>query len=351
MHWRSYWVSALRSGRASASRRRLASRYQRSAVRSAPLCLRVRRCWRQVASLTAAILLLPTGVNVQGQGAPPVFSVGSELVVLHVTVKDRRGAYVSGLPQEAFSVVEDGRAQTVRFFTDSDTPVTVGVLVDSSASMHANRGLVIAGATSFAEASNPGDEIFALAFNDDVHPVLSPNAPFTDDSAVLHAGLERSVTARGRTALYDAIVAGLRYLARGTAERKVLVLLSDGGDNASRVTSDDAVRQAQASNAVIYTIALVVPGSRDANPALLRELAQASGGESFRPRAPREITEALNQIAHHVHHTYTVGYTSTNPAHDGAFRRVRVVVTAPPGRPLVVRSRAGYVAGTTRDEP
>jgi len=306
--------------------------------------------WHHVAVVTAAILLLPTGVNVQGQ-EPPVFSADSELVVLHVTVKDRRGAYVSGLPQEAFSVVEDGLAQTVRFFTDTDTPVTVGLLVDSSASMHPNRRLVISGAASFAEASSPRDEIFALAFNEDVYPVLPPTAPFTNDSTVLRAALEHHVSARGRTALYDAITTGVDYLSRGTRERKVLVVLSDGGDNASHATQEASVRRALASNAVIYTIALIIPGVGDANPTLLKELAQASGGESFRPDGPSEISGALGQIARDIRHTYTIGYTSTNTAHDGAFRRVRVVVTAPPGRRLVVRSRAGYLAGTTKVEP
>jgi Ca-activated chloride channel homolog len=308
--------------------------------------------WHHITVVTAAILLLPNGVNVQGQ-EPPVFSADSELVVLHVTVKDQRGAYVSGLPQEAFSVVEDGRAQTVRFFTDTDTPVTVGLLVDSSASMHPIRRVVISGATSFAEASSPQDEIFALAFNEDVYPVLPPSAPFTNDSTVLRAALEHYVSARGRTALYEAISTGIDYLSRGTRERKVLVVLSDGGDNASQVTQEVSVRRALASNAVIYTIALVIPGGRDANPTLLKELAQASGGESFRPDtdAPQQIAEVLGQIARDIRHTYTIGYTSTNTARDGAFRGVRVVVRAPPGRRLVVRSRAGYLAGTTKVEP
>jgi VWFA-related protein len=217
--------------------------------------------------------------------------------------------------------------------------------------MHPSRRVVIAGATAFAEVSHPGDEIFALAFNERVYPALPPGAPFTSDSTVLRAALERSVAARGRTALYDAISAGLDYLSRGSRERKVLVVLSDGGDNASRATREDAGRKAQRSNAVIHTIALVAPGARDANPKLLEDLAQASGGESFRPDAPREIAEALGQIAREIRHTYTVGYTSTNTARDGAFRRVHVVVTAPPGRRLVVRTRAGYVAGTAKVEP
>ena len=125
------------------------------------------------------------------------------------------------------------------------------------------------------------------------------------------------------------------------------MLLSDGGDNASRTTKEEALHNAQASNAVIYTIGLIEPGSRDANPKLLKELSQESGGEAFRPEDAEGISKALGQIARDMRHTYTIGYTSTNPARDGAFRSVRVIVTAPPGRPLVVRSRTGYRAGTS----
>jgi VWFA-related protein len=266
-------------------------------------------------------------------------------VVLHVTVRDRKGAYVSGLNQEAFNVIEDGRAQTVRLFTDTDTPATIGLLIDSSGSMFQHRELTIAGVAAFADASNDQDEIFALAFNERVSAVLPPGAPFTRDSRVLRGALQHGITSRGRTALYDAISDGVDYLARGSQDRKVLVVLSDGGDNASRTKMNEAVQKAQASNAVIYTIALIDEGSRDANPRLLKELSLASGGESFRPRNSEGIVKALNHIAGDIRHTYTIGYTSTNTARDGSFRGVRVVVTAPPGRPLVVRSRTGYRAG------
>ena len=293
------------------------------------------------------MVLLTATLWAQQEGLP-VFSADSELVVLQVTVTDRRGAHVGGLTQDTFGVIEDGVPQSVRFFADADTPVTVGLLVDSSGSMLANRRLVIAGATSFADASHPRDEIFALAFNELVRPALPPAEPFTSDGAVLRAALERAIAARGRTALYDAIVAGVDYLGRGTRQRKVLVVLSDGADNASRATREAAVRKAQASNAAIYTIALVDPADRDANPRLLKELAQESGGESFQPDDPGEIAEAFDRIAMDIRRTYTLGYIPSNTAHDGAFRRIRVVVTAPPGRPLVVRTRTGYIAGSMR---
>ena len=296
--------------------------------------------------LLPAMVLLTASVWAQ-QEALPVFSVDSELVVLQVTVTDRHGAHVGGLTQDAFAVIEDGVPQSVRFFADADMPVTVGLLVDSSGSMFANRRLVIAGAASFADASHPRDEIFALAFNEQVRPALPAADPFTSDSAVLRAALERAIAARGRTALYDAIVAGVDYLGRGTRQRKVLVVLSDGADNASRTAREAALRKAQASNAAIYTIALVDPAARDANPRLLRDLARESGGESFQPDDPVDIAKAFDRIARDIRHTYTLGYIPSNTAHDGAFRRVRVVVTAPPGRPLVVRTRTGYVAGSS----
>jgi VWFA-related protein len=296
--------------------------------------------------VAAALLWLPPATTLHGQHTP-TFSAGAELVVLHVTVKDRKGAYVGGLRPEAFSVIEDGRPQTVRLFTDTDTPATIGLLIDSSGSMYQHMPITIAGATAFASASHPQDELFALAFNDFVTAVLPADSPFTSDGRILRSALERNVSSRGRTALYDAIASGVDYLARGIRERKVLVLLSDGGDNASRTTKDDAVHKAQTSNAVIYTIALVEHGSRDANPQLLKELALASGGETYRPDDAAEITDVLGTIARDIRHTYTIGYVPTNTARDGAYRSVRVVVTAPPGRPLVVRSRTGYRAGTS----
>lgn len=294
--------------------------------------------------LAAASLPLLRPAPLRGQETP-VFSAHSELVVLHVTVRDRKNAYVGDLSQDAFAVVEDGQAQSVKLFSDTDTPVTVGLLVDGSASMFGNRSLAVAGAAEFVNASGKDDELFALAFNEIVTPALPPHMPFTRDSEVLREGLERTIIARGRTALYDAISAGVDYLARGSRERKALVVLSDGGDNASRTSRERAVRKALESNAVVYTIALIEPGMRGTNPRLLEELSESTGGRSFRPSRAKDLPGILRDIALEIRNTYTIGYTSTNTARDGSFRRVRVVVTAPPGRPVVVRSRTGYVAG------
>ncbi len=278
-------------------------------------------------------------------GRQPLFSTRSDLVVLHVSVKDKKGGYVSGLTQEAFSVFEDQRAQPIRFFLSQDAPVTVGLLLDSSGSMRPNRPLVIAAAAAFAETSNPQDEIFALGFNDDVSAVLPGTEPFTGEAETLRRALANSIVMRGRTALFDALSAGLDYLARGTHERKVLLVVSDGGDNASRASASEILRRTQASNVVVYTVGLVDELERDANPKILKQLARATGGEAFEPHNVQDVTEVLRHVARDVRHSYTLGYVPTNPEHDGAFRGIRVVVRPPGKGGVVVRTRAGYLAG------
>jgi VWFA-related protein len=275
--------------------------------------------------------------------ARPLFSARSELVVLHVMVKDRKGAYVTGLGSDAFTILEDGRQQTIHFFAKEDAPVTVGLVIDSSGSMFTARDRVIAAAGSFADTSNPADEIFALVFNENVRAALPPDAPFTWESFTLSAALADAISARGRTAMYDAVMAGLEYASHGSREGKVLVVVSDGGDNASAATFDQVLRHTQASNTVIYTIGLIDPLERDANPKRLRQLAEASGGEAFLPDNVDEVADVLRHIARDIRNMYTLGYVPAGAVRDGQFRRVRVVVKAPGRGSLLVRTRQGYV--------
>ena len=297
------------------------------------------------------IVLAATTVAAQ-QGRPgaqlpdaqaPVFSSRAELVVVHVTVTDRRGAYVTALPREAFRISEDGAPQRMDFFSGEDSPVTVGFLVDSSGSMREGRDRVIAAATAFAEASNSHDEIFAIAFNEYVRPALPPSMPFTSDAGVFRLALAGAMGAQGRTAMYDAISNGLSYIAKGHHPRRVLVVVGDGGDNASTKTFDHVLKEAQASNAAIYTVGIIDPLERDANPRLLRRLADATGGASFFPRGVDDVDDVLKKIADDIRHSYTLGYVSTHSARDGDFRRIRVVVND--RRSLRVRARDGYRAG------
>jgi Ca-activated chloride channel family protein len=203
---------------------------------------------------------------------------------------------------------------------------------------------VITAAAVFAEGSNPDDELFALTFNETVHSAFPNTSPFTGDPVQLRDAVTRIFTASGRTALFDAIAAGVEYLGHGHHERKVLVVVSDGGDNASHATFDQILALTEATNVVVYTVALVDPLERDANPKLLKRIAGASGGEAFNPMSSGQITQVLQHIARDIRHTYTVGYASSNEVRDGSFRKIRVIVHTPDGRRPAVRTRGGYLA-------
>jgi VWFA-related protein len=203
---------------------------------------------------------------------------------------------------------------------------------------------ILAAAGAFVRTSHPQDEIFALAFNDRVRAALPPDAPFTSDADTLHTALRAVIAPWGRTALHDAILAGLRYADRGTYPRKVLVVVGDGGDNASVTSFDDVVRHVLASNTAIYTIAIVDPLDRDANPRRLRQLAELTGGEAFRPGRIRDVSGVIERIARDIRHTYTIGYVPATSAGAGETRHIQVVARAPdrPGLGLSVRTRQRY---------
>jgi VWFA-related protein len=260
-----------------------------------------------------------------------------------VTVKDRAGSYVTGLSEEAFTVLEDGEPQAIHVFGQEDAPATVGIVIDSSGSMAPSRDRMIAAAASFARTSNPEDEMFALAFNDGVRAALPAVSPFTHDPETLRSALVVAIVPTGRTALYDAISAGLEYVAKGSLETKALVVVSDGGDNASAASFDQVLRATQVSNTVIYTVALTDPLERDSNPRLLKKLAEASGGEAFRPKSINAVEEVLRRIARDIRNMYTIGYIPTRVA-DGRFRKIEIEVAAPGRGGLRVRTREGYVA-------
>lgn len=302
------------------------------------------RLFVTTAALSGALGLIPAsqaGLPPAGQ-EEPIFSTQSELVVLQVMVEDRRGRYVTDLTADAFSVFEDGAPQTIAYFNRQDAPVTVGLLVDSSGSMRGVRDLVAAAAGTFVARSNPEDEIFALTFGDDVRPVLPSTEPFTSDGAALRRALFDAITARGRTALHDAVAQGLEYADAGMHDRKVLITVSDGGDNASKATFDDIVRHAQRSNALIYTIVARDPLESEANPRRLKRLAEHSGGEAFEPHDIADVPFVLQHIARDIRNMYTLGYAPSENKGPG-FRHVRVRVSPPGGGSVRVRTRDGYL--------
>jgi VWFA-related protein len=272
-----------------------------------------------------------------------LFKVQSALVVLHVLVKDRNGAFVTNLTADAFRVFEGSRPQTIRFFATEDAPVSVGLVIDSSGSMQTLRDRVIAASAAFVESSNPRDEVFALVFNDDVRSVLPASVPFTSDVNTLRSALARAFVPAGRTALYDAVAEGLAYVATGTRDRQVLVILSDGGDNASHVAAADAVTRAEASNTVIYSVAVIDPAEPDASRKRLKQLAETTGGAEFAPSDVVEVGRVFQQIAREIRHGYTIGYEPSDTTPRQGFHRLRVDVQSPDGRRLETRTRTGYL--------
>jgi Ca-activated chloride channel family protein len=267
------------------------------------------------------------------------------LVVLHATTQDRRGVAVSGLEKDDFQVFEDGVQQRIEVFSHEDIPVTVGLIVDSSGSMKPKRAAVITAATTFARASNPKDQMFVVNFNERVSFGLPEGTSFTDQVAPLELALARA-PATGKTALYDAISAGLNHLKKGDKDKKVLIVISDGGDNASTSKLKDVMTRAVESNAVIYTIGIFDETDNDRNPQVLKELARATGGEAYIPDSLEKLVPVCERIAHDIRNQYTIAYASTNATQDGAYRAIQVKANAPGHGRLVVRTRAGYYAPT-----
>lgn len=283
----------------------------------------------------------------QPEQPAPVFKAESELVVLHVSVRDRGGRYITGLDRDAFTVIDDGKPQTIAMFSADDVPASVGLLIDNSNSMRPNRERVIASAVEFVKHSHPQDEIFVLTFNEDVRHAWGPSITGRTDPARFASAMSQAIVARGMTAIHDAIVAGLQRVAHGLHSRQVLIAVSDGDDNASNATRDEVLEKVPESDAAIYTIALIDPLTREGNPKLLRRLARATGGESYQPRRAEDISEAFDEIARDIRSAYTLAYAPT-PAAVGKSatgerrRTVRVYVRSKDGRALRVRTRDGY---------
>jgi Ca-activated chloride channel family protein len=297
---------------------------------------------RSAGAIAVVSLLLGEPVSVVfAQDPPKVFSARSSVVVVHVTVTDGKSHPIAGLPRESFTVYEDGRPETVSFFHNEDNPVTVGLVLDCSGSMQQTRDAVITAGIAFAQSSHPKDEMFTVNFNENVWDGLPPSMPFTTNVEDLRAALRRT-TARDKTAMFDGLRAALTHLNDGHEQKKVLILVSDGGDNASSSTFDDVLGLALRMDALIYTISIPDQYDTDAKPDVLKKLARATGGEAFFPRRVEEVTDVLERIAHDIRSGYTIGYS---PSQDTpGYRPIRVEVTSPQGKKLNVRARSGYIA-------
>src|ERR1700739_4034120 len=284
------------------------------------------------------------GTVPQGTGK---ISLNVNLVVLHTSVLDDRGKFVEGLTQENFRVYEDKVEQKLSIFKREDIPVSMGLGIDNSGSMREKRPRVNEAALTLVQSSNPQDEVFVVNFNDDFY--LDLDKDFTNSIPELKEALER-IDARGSTALYDAIIGSLDHLKKGSKEKKVLLIVTDGEDNTSRNTLEKTVREIQKTDTVVYTIGLLGQESKKSAKTARRALttiAQASGGVAYFPENVEDVHAICEQVAHDIRHQYTLAYYPSNGARDGTFRTVRVDVIPPRGRgKLVARTRNGYYAPT-----
>jgi VWFA-related protein len=301
---------------------------------------------RIVAAMICAAPLTPLAF--QTPQNPPTsneftLSTDVNLVILDAGVKDTRGGYVSGLVKENFRVYDNGKIQTINHFTNADIPVTVGLVMDNSGSMRSKRNEVSTAALNLVRASNPRDEVFVVNFNDSVRRGLPVDVLFTDNIGFLRAGLLNG-TPEGRTSLYDALAYSLMYLEKGKMDKKTLVVVSDGGDNASTIGFAELMRRVQQSRATIYTIGIFDEDDSDRNPDALRKLAGVSGGEYYQLNKLEEIAIVCRKVASDIRTRYTIAYIPQPIESRDPVRSIKVTASESSHKKLIVRTRTRYRA-------
>lgn len=276
------------------------------------------------------------------------FSVRTEMVVLPVTVTRENGQPVAGLSSDDFQVFDNGRRQPITMFRGGDVPATVGLIVDNSQSMRGKLAAVNAAIGGFAGSGRAEDELFVVGFNDRAQLYPFPGGRlFTNSAGELQAALNAG-TAAGMTALYDAVALGLGHLAAGQAQRKALIVVTDGGDNASRLKYGEVRDLARASHAVIYGIGLTGATTQEENPEILKRLCRDSGGAAHFPPATADIARVVSEIARDLRAQYTIGFAPAPAGPRPVYRTLKVTVASPDGDRRRVRTRAGYTVLAAR---
>src|SRR5271157_1800822 len=280
------------------------------------------------------------------EGGVYVFKKEVDEVVLHATVVDDHNRLVTNLTRNDFTVFEDGKPQKITLFRREDIPVAMGIVIDNSGSMREKRPAVNAAAINLVQSSNPQDKVFVVNFNEEYFL----DQDYTASIPKLKDALDR-IEARGGTALYDATVASADHLKKksGDLEKKVLLVVTDGEDNASRESLEQAVRRLQDENGpTVYTIGLLQEEHSKRARRALREMAEETGGEAFFPKNLSEVNTITSQIAHDIRNQYTIGYKPDNQQSTGGYRQVKVDAQAKGYKKLQVRTRSGYYVGQQR---
>jgi Ca-activated chloride channel homolog len=265
-------------------------------------------------------------------------------VRLDASVFDSGDHEVDTLPQSAFKVYEDGALQQIVGFRHEDLPISLGILIDSSGSMYDKRAAVEAATLNLVRLSNPKDQAFLVDFNSE--PYIDQD--FTSSIAKLQQGLAY-IKAGGGTALYDAVIAAADYLSKNAKEQKqVLLIVTDGDDNSSNATLEEAIRRVQALDGPsIYCIGVLFGGDlshKDAKHShdVLAELSDDTGGQAFFPKKLEEVDEIAQRVAQHIRSQYMIEYHSTKPMSVAGYRTIHVEADEKGYHGLRVSTRAGY---------
>src|SRR6266568_6830749 len=270
-----------------------------------------------------------------------IFRTQAQEVTLHATVVDERNRLVTNLAKPDFTVFENNQPQQIRTFRQEDFPVAMGIVIDNSGSMREKRDQVNKAALNLVRASNSEDQVFVVNFNDEYYL----DQEFTSDIKKLQAALEH-VESRGGTALYDAIVASADYLTKSPLQRKVLFVVTDGEDDASQESLEQAVHKLQQENGpTVYAIGLLGQEKARRAKRALEVVADRTGGISFFPPTLNEVDDISRSVAHDIRNQYTITYAPTTPKNVGGFRTIHVDAHARAYKKLTVRTRSGYYPG------
>ncbi len=294
----------------------------------------------------------PSGTEIQkAQNGVYTLQENVNEVLLNCTVLDEKGRLVMDLKRSDFRLWENGVPQTIDSFQHQDLPVSMGILVDNSGSMRDKHAAVTAAALDLVRASNPEDAAFIVNFSDKAY--LDQN--LTSNIGALERGLSR-FDSRSTTALYDAVVASANELANHAKQPKqVVLIITDGADNASRETLEQAIRRVQnLGGPVVYSIGLLFGDEKEESQMArraLETLSEETGGIAYFPASLQDVDEIAGEVARDIRNQYTIGYHSTKPPNLGGYRTVQVEAQAPHHGKLIVRTRKGYYPKTTENAP
>ncbi len=276
--------------------------------------------------------------------------VDTSLVVIPAFATTDRGVSVMGLTSQNFRLFEDGVEQPVTYFAADDAPVSIGILFDSSGSMHNKMAKSLEAVSEFLKTTNREDELFLIDFNE--HPKLT--VPFTTDTEEVYRTATRTKVF-GRTSLYDAVHMALKEMKHAKYDRKALVVFSDGGDNRSRYSFSEIKSDLLESNVRLYTIGILEPESKQQKlspeekngPAVLAQLSEESGGRFFPVTDMNELPNISASLGVELRNQYLLGYSPAELVRDGKYHKVRVDLLPPSGlaKPRVFY-RKGYYSPT-----